>query len=148
MINLTYVSECRIAGSETVSEIELILACANERNARDKITGVLLFTGRHFAQTLEGAAPEVDGLFASIGRDWRHAVLAVVDRRVVVARKFPHWSLSYAGPSLFVAATVARGLTGFHLNVPADVERLLKLMVEFGKTPPLKPAPSGAKSRI
>lgn len=138
MINLTYVSESRIAADDVTAAIDAILARSSERNARDAITGALLFTGSRFVQTLEGTAAGVDAVLARIARDPRHTALTIVDRHVVVVRNFPRWSLIYAGPSLFVARTVARGLTGSERGVPADVARLLKMIVEFGAAPPLR----------
>ncbi len=137
LINLTYVSESRIAADDVAAEIGSILAAAGERNRRDQVTGALLFTGTHFVQTLEGPAPVVAALLAGIERDPRHAGLCVIDRRAVAARGFSHWSLAYVGPSLFVARTVARGVAGFHLGLPGDVTRLLTLMREFAAAPPL-----------
>lgn len=138
MINLTYVSLSRIAPDAVTAEIDLILARSSESNARDALTGGLLFTGTRFVQTLEGGAVSVDAALVRIARDPRHAGLTVIDRRAVVVRNFPDWSLSYTGPSLFVARTVARGLAGFDRGAPDDVARLLRMMIEFGASPPPK----------
>ena len=135
LINLTYVSECRIPPTDLTAEIDAIRAIAEQRNQENEITGALLFTGTRFVQTLEGEIGRVDGLLAAIGRDQRHARLATVDRHAVTARNFARWSLSYAGPSLFIAQTVARGVDGFSLGNPCDVARLVRLMIEFGTAP-------------
>ena len=138
MINVTYVSESRIATDGVAAELRLLVTAASRRNGRDQITGALAFTGTHFVQTLEGTAASVDALMVSIARDPRHTALAVIDRHEVAVPNFPTWSMAYAGPSLFVARTVAQGLTGFDRGVAGDVARLLRLMVEFGAVPPLR----------
>lgn len=141
LIHLTYISECCIPEGEIATEIELILADARVRNERHEVTGALLFTGACFVQTLEGSAGSVDGLMTRIARDGRHAALVVIDRHDIDERAFAGWSMSYAGPSRFIARVVAQGLAGFHAGVPTDVARLLKVMVEFGAALPLRPAP-------
>ena len=139
LINLTYVSACRIARSDLSIEIDAILAGATVRNARDQISGALLFTGTHFVQTLEGQAPSVSALMASLHRDPRHAALSVIDRHDVTQRNFASWTMPYLGPSLFVSRVVARGLASFHSGRTAGIEQVLRMMIEFGLPPPFRP---------
>lgn len=140
LVELTYVSDSRIPPAEVAAEIANIVAHASHSNHRHQITGALLFTGTRFVQTLEGAAADVDNLMAAIERDRRHANILIVDRHAVPARSFALWSLTYSGPSLFIATEVARVLDGVRRGVPPDVARLLRLMSEFSASPSLRPA--------
>jgi hypothetical protein len=100
--SLLYVSNSLLAPPRQPAEVESIVAAAVERNAALGVTGALIFTGVHFAQLLEGSKEAVDELMASIIADERHRdveVVKVVNRR---ERRFPGWSLAYAGPSEYV----------------------------------------------
>ena len=115
----------------------MLLAHADKFNEANGVTGVLLFTGNHFAQTLEGPPTVVDQLMARIGQDQRHKVLRTVDRHDVATRKFKTWSMAYSGASIFIAGIVSRPLTPHCTS--RDVSRLVRLLAEF--TTPLPPRP-------
>jgi hypothetical protein len=126
--SLLYVS-ARASASEGDAEIAVIAAVARSRNALAAITGALIATDQHFAQILEGPPDTVDAIMASIRRDPRHSDVTVVAERSVRSRWFSSWTLSYAGPSSYVASRVrpllATGATA------RDVARLIALMREF-----------------
>lgn len=77
------------------SDLEAILATSQRNNARDGLTGVLMFNGAIFVQTIEGPAAVVDGLMARIGDDQRHCEIEVRDSRTIRRRIFPDWSMGY-----------------------------------------------------
>ncbi|RIQ36529.1 diguanylate phosphodiesterase [Bordetella avium] len=66
---------------------ELIQA-ARLRNARENITGILLFDGLHFVQLLEGPQNAVDVLYGDIKRDPRHSDVVHLLRDYAPARRF------------------------------------------------------------
>lgn len=74
-----------------------ILDVAVQRNAAEDVTGLLCFSGDHFAQVLEGPAHALDGLMRSIRADPRHRLLREWPARSVSAgqRWFPTWSMGY-----------------------------------------------------
>ena len=141
LISLTYVSECRVPVGNQDVMIQAILAFARESNAADGITGALLFTGLSFVQTLEGPEIAVSALMTRIEGDRRHTGVAVIDRHEVKARTFAHWSMAYSGPSVFVEREVARALEGARGGRRNDVNRLLRLVREFGAS--AQPRPPG-----
>lgn len=69
-----YVSRARIGPTA----VQPMWATCVRRNAAQEITGMLLFTGRHFAQLIEGEPQVVDATMARIKADPRHAQLRVV----------------------------------------------------------------------
>lgn len=69
-----YVSRARV-GAEAVQPM---WASCVRRNAGLELTGMLLFTGRHFAQLIEGEPQVVDATLARIKADPRHAQLRVL----------------------------------------------------------------------
>jgi diguanylate cyclase (GGDEF)-like protein/PAS domain S-box-containing protein len=92
---LFYVSRSRI--DPRGAELQCILDAAAQRNAALDITGVLIFSGDHFAQLLEGSLDSVDELMTSIRADARHEVLREWPQQLANDNRwFPGWSMAYA----------------------------------------------------
>ena len=133
LVNLTYISNSRLHVQDQAKEIELLISHARRSNEVEGITGVLLFTGKHFAQTLEGTTAAVDVLMTRISRDKRHEAVVFIDRHEVASRIFHEWSLAYSGPSVSLARLVERALNEALGERQHNVNRLLRLIQEFGR---------------
>lgn len=72
-----------------------LLNDARAHNAREGITGILLYGDGHFVQLIEGEPAAVDALYAKIARDTRHRQLFEVYRQSVNTRDFPNWSMAF-----------------------------------------------------
>jgi hypothetical protein len=73
-----------------------ILKVATERNASLGVTGVLCFSGDHFAQLLEGEADALEQLMQSIRGDARHQVVREWPVEAASgARWFAGWAMGY-----------------------------------------------------
>lgn len=83
----------RAATTLTDVEIRQIVQTSQRNNRRKDITGCLLYSGKHFAQVLEGDAAALDELVARIAKDSRHSGFVVVIDRDVSVRRFPDWSM-------------------------------------------------------
>ena len=83
----------RAAAALTDLEVRQILQISQRNNRRKDITGCLLYTGRHFAQVLEGERALLDELVDRIARDKRHTELVVAIDQQVSVRRFPDWSM-------------------------------------------------------
>lgn len=117
---LFYVS--RIAEADGPVDIQRILGPARMRNRRLDITGMLAYSGRHFAQVLEGAAAAVEQLVAAVARDTRHTDFTIVFRKTIVARHYGEWEMGYIEG--FGAAERIEALIGAPPPVDtAEVER-------------------------
>lgn len=131
-VTLLYISRSLIRPEDATAAVAGLVADACRRNARDGLTGALLFTQTHFAQVLEGDATAIAALMHRIGSDPRHADLMVVDRGPIAARRFADWSMAYFGPSQFVSRHVTRLLSD---QTPIERRRaarwLAELMEEF-----------------
>ena len=93
---LIYISTCR---SPDVAEISNdILDVARSENARNDITGLLLFSAPSFLQVLEGPELAVHRLFKNIQADERHEEVTPLRRRLVPHRAFPDWSMAWYCP--------------------------------------------------
>jgi hypothetical protein len=89
--SLTYTSLARL--DLDVADLEAIHRTAQEVNALEGITGLLVFNGTHFLQIIEGAPQAVDELVERLRRDPRHSGFEVRDDRAVPQRSFGSWSM-------------------------------------------------------
>lgn len=91
LFQLTYVSTA--ASVMSGAEVEGIVAEAFERNAARGVTGLLLFNGTNFMQTLEGDRDTVRDLMATITADPRHTGVIIIHSGPVTARSFEGWAM-------------------------------------------------------
>lgn len=82
----------------TPADLPRILETARHNNARDGVTGLLVFDKGSFLQILEGAPDPVTACFDRIAQDSRHGGMVVVARKQVDTRLFPDWSMGFANP--------------------------------------------------
>ena len=89
---------CLSGAAQTyAAEIEAILAKSRVNNARDGITGGLLFNDGCFAQVLEGPVDAVEATFERIQCDDRHGEVTMIEAGPILARDFPAWSMAFNG---------------------------------------------------
>jgi hypothetical protein len=91
LTSVTYTSLARIDPQS--SDLEAIQASARAHNATDGITGLLVFNGTHFLQTIEGPERAIDGLLHRLRDDPRHIGFEIRDQRKINARSFPNWPM-------------------------------------------------------
>ncbi|MEE4301947.1 MAG: BLUF domain-containing protein [Pseudomonadales bacterium] len=80
-----------------------LLATARSRNAREGLSGLLLFDGTHFLQWLEGPVDALRRVWSSIQADPRHSELELIGRPDLPVRLFRGWDMGLAGPSRGIA---------------------------------------------
>ena len=93
LLQLLYVSRA-VPGAD-VATVNNILHASRRRNARDDVTGCLLFTGRHFAQVLEGRPAAVGAVFDRIAQDPRHSRTRMLAQTRSTHRTYSDWSMGY-----------------------------------------------------
>ncbi|MBL0730021.1 BLUF domain-containing protein [Piscinibacter sp. HJYY11] len=91
IVQVFYISRCD--HSVTPTDVHRIVGSSQVRNRRRQVTGLLAYSGQHFAQVVEGSAAEVDGLLDSISGDPRHQQMKVLQRLEGVPRRFGNWSM-------------------------------------------------------
>lgn len=109
--SLIYVSRSLLSWDEAAAAIDDIIATSLARNAREAITGALLYTGANFVQILEGPEMAVRRLMDGIRRDPRHDQVDVLDTLTSAPRLFEGWSMAYIGDSLYIRRHVEALLT-------------------------------------
>lgn len=91
LVQVFYISRC--AEAVTPTDVHRIVGSSQVRNRRRQVTGLLAYSGRHFAQVVEGSAGEVEGLLNHIAADPRHFEMKVLQRLDAVQRRFGGWSM-------------------------------------------------------
>jgi len=79
----------------TREQLVRLLRKSRANNARDGITGMLLYKDGNFMQVLEGEEPVVVATFERITRDRRHHNLIVLLRREEPERQFPDYLMGF-----------------------------------------------------
>ncbi len=84
-------------GAQDFSENELIalLKISKTNNARDNLTGFLLYHENHFIQLLEGSRGKVETLFKILQQDKRHKNIIRLFSGYAEKRDFPEWSMGF-----------------------------------------------------
>ncbi|MWP37257.1 blue light sensor protein [Rhodobacter sphaeroides] len=120
LVSLTYRSRVRLA--DPVADIVQIMRASRVRNLRLGITGILLYNGVHFVQTIEGPRSACDELFRLISADPRHQEILAFDLEPITARRFPDWSMRIVSRKELRA--LAPDLERLDLSGPEDVAQL------------------------
>ena len=119
MLRLVYVSSATVPFDD--ADLEALLEVSRANNARNGITGVLLYHQGSFLQVLEGEPAAVRALHARIRRDPRHhGVLDVLEEHDD-ERTCPDWAMGYVPTRRRTDREVA-GFTALLLP-PGDVRR-------------------------
>jgi hypothetical protein len=92
LLRLQYVS--RVAPDLAADAVQTIASRSVAFNARADVTGVLIFTGTHFSQILEGPPAAVQRLMESIRRDSRHRDVRMLYESAISKRRFADWSMA------------------------------------------------------
>lgn len=126
-----YISTSRLDEADAEEHVRDIVTVSLQRNHSLNVTGALLFTGRRFAQYIEGPAAAIAELQESILQDPRHQDIDTLWCGSYSTRHFLTWSLAYAGPSQFVASKVEAALTDALNDRNGGRDALLHMLEEF-----------------
>ena len=93
LFHIIYVSTALLPMSEE-DLAELLLRC-KARNAKYRVTGMLLYKGGHFMQVLEGEEANVMKIFRDIEVDRRHKSVDTLRMEYIQTRDFPDWTMGF-----------------------------------------------------
>ena len=114
LFRIVYCSSNRTTAQEeaSVAEVESILAVSRANNARDGVTGALLYSEGSFVQVLEGRLDAVQRTFGRIQCDPRHGDVVVLQAGLLEERLFGAWDMALAAPAdpAKASATLSRVL--------------------------------------
>ena len=132
LYRIIYCSRTTLGGSpaavaDTVSQI---VTASRRNNARDGVTGGLLYAAGSFAQVLEGPLPAITRAFERIQCDERHSEVTVVQFCPAGSRAFGEWSMlgHVAVEDGSAEAAVKAGLAG-HTEAGEQILSLLKTVM-------------------
>ena len=118
---------------DPAEQIGQILAASRTNNAREGITGALLYSDGCFAQILEGGLDAVQRAFERIQRDERHGDVVMLQAGHADGRLFGEWhmALAEATDPIKASATLSRALvdSGTEAGRGAEVVSLLDGLV-------------------
>jgi hypothetical protein len=72
-----------------------LLEQSRENNARNDLTGMLLYRGGRFVQVLEGPESVVRALIETIRHDPRHTNMRTLFEEPILERQFAAWTMGY-----------------------------------------------------
>ncbi|MEP6834771.1 MAG: BLUF domain-containing protein [Gemmatimonas sp.] len=78
------------------ADLDTILVASQRNNARQNVSGILLFSEGSFFQVLEGTSADVEATFARIGADTRLIHTTCIIREPIAVRAFATWTMGYA----------------------------------------------------
>jgi len=123
----------------TPPELLNLLRQARENNARDQITGMLLYKDGNFMQAFEGEEEKVTHLHGKILADPRHKDIITLLKEPLEERRFGDWSMAFQNVDLL--SEDERDAVSPFLNQPFDKNyfgdnpnNALKLLLSFRKS--------------
>jgi hypothetical protein len=93
MRSLTYFSTA--SRHLTAEELETLHQQCRESNARNAITGMMLYKHGNFLQVIEGPTQAIGDLYSRLQVDPRHKELALVSDKFIEYREFPNWTMGF-----------------------------------------------------
>lgn len=92
---LVYYSRNTVSGDSRamLQELRQIVSVSQRNNARDGITGALIFDKTWFLQVLEGDAAAITRTYDRISKDSRHSTVTLMEKKAVGERRFADWSM-------------------------------------------------------
>ena len=96
LVTISYRSEALL--SDPLDDLMTIVEESKPKNAARAITGVLLFDGTFFMQTLEGPPKNTKDMYRSVLRDPRHRKVKPFGIEGIDERDFPDWHMELISP--------------------------------------------------
>jgi hypothetical protein len=115
----------------TQEDIAALVAGAQQCNARDELTGALIYNGQNFMQLLEGPVAKVEACLARIRADRRHNGMIEIRRRRVTAREFAGFAMLYS--PLFREHDEGLSRLAAHGTLDPQDERLIVNFLALGR---------------
>jgi hypothetical protein len=130
LISLIYASRSTECFHE--HEIPDLLQQVRIANAKQELTGMLLYISGSFLQVLEGKPEIVDAVFSRILRDKRHGHLTLIARESISERAFEGWTMMHKTLDLVEAGELIGEIDYFispTLITQLDFSRAKKLLL-------------------
>ena len=138
MHHIIYLS--RATKRPTDEELTTLLTQARTTNARQNITGALVYGDGQFMQIIEGEEADLAMLYARLLQDGRHEQVFKFADKPIAQRSFADWSMAFRPASAAEFATLAGYSTPEQLDLrapglSATDGMLLQMMKTFVLSP-------------
>jgi hypothetical protein len=90
LVRLIYVSTL-----ENAPDLNIISRAASTNNAKNGLSGLLVFDSHYFLQVVEGGRAAVSQLLRNLFHDTRHKKLIVLGFDYIAEREFGEWSMQF-----------------------------------------------------
>ena len=122
------------SGTEAVTAaiIDQIVAEAQVKNAKQRVTGLLAYNGRNFMQVLEGESSIISELFQRIETDPRHRDVTILIEEYDVARAFDDWAMQALSLASGVLSRRAQMESIFPARLSARARAIMLSIATFG----------------
>jgi hypothetical protein len=131
---LIYYSRNTVPGDDRamLTNMREILGASQRNNARDGITGFLIFDKTWFFQVLEGDRAVVKETYDRIAADTRHTGTVVMSTRDAALRSFPNWTMGGALRTPEVQEVyLANGISGDLDPKKLSADQILQLALDL-----------------
>jgi hypothetical protein len=141
MYHLIYLSQATRPLS--AKALTCLLEQARQANARQQLTGALVYSNKRFIHLLEGEQAVLEAAYARISRDPRHQHLCQVAHYPIAARHFAEWPLAFQtlSPAQFahLAGYLAPSNSGLHFptygSVSTSFVEAMRALVQTHEVP-------------
>ncbi len=133
LTRIVYCSESvKHIGSNEISDI---LDVSRTNNAKQAVSGVLLFNSDYFLQCLEGSRAAVNSIYCRICCDQRHHNAQLLAYGEVSERLFSAWSMAYIPWTEATRTMIAQYASGSEFNpYHMSSESVIRLLEAFGRS--------------
>lgn len=130
LVRCIYASRANLGSDERA--LDAILGQSRINNARQGITGLLIYANDVFLQVLEGGRAPVSQLLGHIMRDPRNKDLQILSWEEITERRFSGWSmgqvnLSSMNPGMLLRYSETAALDPFLMRGPAAMALVLEI---------------------
>jgi hypothetical protein len=132
LTRIVYCSELvKHIGSDEINDI---LEVSRANNAKQSVSGVLLFNSDYFLQCLEGSRAAVNHIYSRICCDARHHNAQLLAYGEISQRLFSAWSMAYVPWTESIRTTLTQYSIGTEFNpYQMSAESIVKLLEELGR---------------
>lgn len=127
---IVYRSRAR-RGLINMMEFAVILGEARHKNVRLGLTGVLVGSGSHFLQAIEGPLDQIDRLYRRIVEDSRHVNVQLIERASPPTQAFSSASMSGAILGVHLEQQMAAITAVAHPSAEACLALLKQAQIEI-----------------
>ena len=113
LVRLLYASR---AVDTSPAAIDAICTSAQQHNAEQGVTGVLVYDGGIFMQALEGGRETISDLYGVILRDTRHQNVVLLHYEEITERRFGGWTMGLVNTNRINPSTLLKYSERAELN--------------------------------